>query len=146
MPVPFRRFVRHLVRQKSLRRSAFWGSHLHAPDCTNVRFVLQVQVLSARTRRSCAGTVRSIVAETDGSIARISTRSPDSSRPFPRFSPGAWAAGGTHVHFPPRAVEHFVPSGAHECMYVPGMSWGNPRGRPVNNVVRIHAEEPRRPS
>ena len=86
------------------------------------------------------------LAETDGSIARISTRSPDSSRPFPRFSPGAWAAGGTHVHFPPRAVEHFVPSGAHECMYVPGMSWGNPRGRPVNNVVRIHAEEPRRPS
>ena len=97
-------------------------------------------------RYLCLRSVPGSVAETDGSIARISTRSPDSSRPFPRFSPGAWAAGGTHVHFPPRAVEHFVPSGAHECMYVPGMSRGNPRGRPVNNVVRIHAEEPRRPS
>src|SRR5260370_24654925 len=46
MPVP----VRQLVRQKSLRRNAFWGSQLHSSDSTSVRFVLQVQVLSALTR------------------------------------------------------------------------------------------------
>jgi len=49
------------------------------------------------------------------------------------------------VHFPPRAVEHFVPSGAHECMYVPGMSWGNPEVDPSimwSNPCRRAAKDP----
>ena len=127
MLVAFRRFVRHFVRQKSLRRSAFWGPHLHAPDCTNVRFVLQVQVFSARIRPSCAPTERSILAETDESITRAGARSPCGSRAIPRSSPGAKALGGTHRHLPPRAVEPLVQSSARQCLYMPGMLSSNPR-------------------
>ncbi len=68
-------------------RSAFWGLYLHAPDSTNVRFVLQVQVLSARKRPSCAPTERSLLAETDESIPRAGARSPGSYSSIPRLIP-----------------------------------------------------------
>jgi len=67
------------------------------------------------------------LAETDESIVRAGTRSPGGSCPYPRFSPGTWAVGCTHVHFPPKATEPVVQSSECQCIYVHGTLWRYPR-------------------
>jgi hypothetical protein len=63
----------------------------------------------------------------DESITRTGARSPEHSRPYPRFSPGAGAVSCTHVHFPPKAAEAVVQSSARRCMHVHSVSWSYPR-------------------
>jgi hypothetical protein len=57
-----------------------------------------------------------VLAEAVESIGRVGTWSPDRSRRYPRFSPGAGAATCTYVYFPPKANEPFVQSSAGQCM------------------------------
>jgi hypothetical protein len=67
------------------------------------------------------------LAETDESIPRVGARSPGRSRRYPRFSPGAWAVGCAHLHFPPKATEPVLQSSARQCMCVRGTLWSYPR-------------------
>jgi hypothetical protein len=54
-------------------------------------------------------------------------------RRYPRSSPGAWAVGCTHLHFPPKATEPVLQSSARRCMHVHGMLWSCPRE--INQVL-----------
>ena len=104
------------------------GSYqLHSVGLSERPIRLPFQIAQCSRKHSSTLTEQALLAETDESIVGTSTRSPGGSTRYPRFSPGAKAVGGTHVHLPPRAVEPFMQSSARQCMYMPGMLWSNPR-------------------
>jgi len=55
---------------------------------------------------------RGILSETDESIVRASTRSPEGWRRYPRFTPGTKALGCAHLNFPPAGAKTIVQSSA----------------------------------
>jgi len=58
------------------------------------------------------------VAETDESIVRASTRSPEGSGRYPRFTPGGKAIDCTYLNFPPATPKPIVQASAYRCMHV----------------------------
>jgi hypothetical protein len=67
------------------------------------------------------------LAETDESIVRANTRSPEGSRRYPRFTPGTGPVGCIYAHFPPAASEPFSQSSARRCIQVRGAPRRYPR-------------------
>ena len=63
------------------------------------------------------------LAETDESMFRASTRSPESRRRYPRFTPGDRATGCTHLQLPPAATERKVQSGEDQSKHVHCALW-----------------------
>ena len=107
---------------QTIRHASFAGSERgEFAACGEPSFALRASEGATLLRR---------VAETDESIVRASTRSPEGSCRYPRFTPGAGPVGCTDAHFPPAASEPFSQSSARRCMQVHGAPRRYPRDQP----------------